>query len=80
MIGKQSTIVLSTMLLVAIGTLSIFSILPVGGTSQPSDYATVLLNAQPLSSYQGNIQGYAATMPQPGSKLDMSSTTVMSYA
>src|SRR5207253_3649009 len=78
MIGKQSTIVLST-ILVAIGTLSIFSILPVGGTSQPSDYATVLLNAQPLSSYQGNIQGYTATMPQPGSKLDMSSPAVISY-
>src|SRR6266567_3310676 len=76
--GKQSTIVLST-ILVAIGTLSIFSILPVGGTSQPSDYATVLLKAQPVSSYQGNIQGYAATMPQPGSKLDMSSPAVISY-
>ena len=79
MIGKQSTIVLST-ILVAIGTLSIFSILPVGGTSQPSDYATVLLNARPLSSYRGNIQGYTATMPRPGSKLDMSSPAVISYA
>ena len=76
--GKQSTIVLST-ILVAIGTLSIFSILPVGGTSQPSGYATVLLKAQPVSSYQGNIQGYATTMPQPGSKLDMSSPAVISY-
>src|SRR6266576_237697 len=76
--GKQSTIVLST-ILVAIGTLSIFSILPVGGTSQPSGYATVLLKAQPVSSYRGNIQGYTATMPRPGSKLDMSSPAVISY-
>jgi minor extracellular serine protease Vpr len=79
MIVKQSTIVLS-IALVAIGTLSVFGVLPVTGTSQPSDYAIVLLKDHPLSDYQGGIYGYAPTMPHAGSKLDMSSQAVLSYA
>lgn len=64
---------------IAVGTVSVLAVLPVSGSKQPSDYGIVLLSGQPLSDYQGNINGYAATMPQSGGKLDASSPAAVSY-
>ena len=77
---KESNLLLATVFIV-IGTVSVLGVLPVGGgQSQPSDYAIVLLKDQALSSYTGNINGYAATMPTGGGKLDLTSSAAVAYA
>src|SRR6266567_1393182 len=45
-----------------------------------SDSAIILLSARPLSSYTGNVPGYAATMPVPGGKLDLTSPAAVAYS
>src|SRR6266700_4208280 len=80
MLQKESNLLLATVFIV-IGTVSVLGVLPVGGgQSQPSDYAIVLLKDQALSSYTGNINGYAATMPTGGGKLDLTSSAAVAYA
>ena len=77
---KKSNLLLASVFIV-IGTVSVLGVLPVGGgQSQPSDYAIVLLKDQALSSYTGNINGYAATMPTGGGKLDLTSSAAVAYA
>ncbi len=77
---KESNLLLASVFIV-IGTVSVLGVLPVGGgQSQPSDYAIVLLKDQALSSYTGNINGYAATMPTGGGKLDLTSSAAVAYA
>ncbi len=76
---KLSQFALST-IFIALGTLTVYGILPVGGTSQQGDYAIVLLANQPLSSYQGTISGYPATMPSSGNKLDLTSQASVLYS
>ena len=80
MLQKESNLLLASVFIV-IGTVSVLGVLPVGGgQSQPSDYAIVLLKDQALSSYTGNINGYAATMPTGGGKLDLTSSAAVAYA
>ena len=80
MLQKKSNLLLASVFIV-IGTVSVLGVLPVGGAqSQPSDYAIVLLKDQALSSYTGNINGYAATMPTGGGKLDLTSSAAVAYA
>ncbi len=80
MLQKKSNLLLASVFIV-IGTVSVLGVLPVGGgQSQPSDYAIVLLKDQALSSYTGNINGYAATMPTGGGKLDLTSSAAVAYA
>lgn len=78
MISRHSKLLLAT-IFIAVGTVSVLGVLPVGGASQPSDYAIVLLKDQPLSDYTGNVNGYAATMPTGGGKLDTSSAAAVAY-
>ena len=53
---------------------------PVAPASGVSDYAIIGLSDQPLSSYDGSVQGYAATKPVPGHKLDLGSQAAQSYS
>src|SRR5438552_3036096 len=77
-------------------TVNLVSVLPLGPTftgaiysgsdASPSadgvltGYAIIVLKDQPLSSYDGHIQGYARTMPTPGHKLDLNSQASQSYS
>ena len=78
MMTNRSKLLLAS-IFIAVGTVSILGVLPVSGSRQPSDYAIILLKGQPLSSYQGGVYGYPATMPQPGSKLDVNSAAAVAY-
>src|SRR2546422_4413460 len=49
-------------------------------TGDVSGYAFVILQAQPLASYDGHIPGYARTMPNPGQKLDLTSPAARAYS
>ena len=76
---KPFLIALITTIL-ALGTIAIYGITPAIAAPAPSDYAIITLAAQPLSSYRGGIYGYAATMPVPGARLDLSSPAAIAYA
>lgn len=78
MIQNQYKLILATLFIV-VGTVSVLAVLPVAGSKQPSDYGIVLLSGQPLSDYQGNLNGLPATMPQSGGKLDVSSPAAIAY-
>src|SRR5438132_14276675 len=70
------TRILVVALLAVLATVSFatYGISPASAKHQAlSDSAIILLSAQPLSSYTGNVPGYAATMPVPGGKLDLTS-------
>jgi minor extracellular serine protease Vpr len=80
MLQKESKLLLAT-IFIAVGTVSVLGVLPVGGAqNQPSDYAIVLLRDQPLSSYQGTIHGLGATMPVAGGRLNIESPAALAYA
>src|SRR2546425_7442358 len=49
-------------------------------TGDVSGYAFVILQDQPLASYDGHIPGYARTMPNPGQKLDLTSPAAQAYS
>ena len=67
--------------ILSIGSLTIYG-LPLAAAKHQaqSESAIILLSAQPLSSYTGAIPGYAATMPAPGGKLDLTSPAAISYS
>jgi len=77
------TRILVVALLAVLATVSFatYGISPASAKHQAlSDSAIILLSAQPLSSYTGNVPGYAATMPVPGGKLDLTSPAAVAYS
>ena len=77
------TRILVVALLAVLATVSFatYGISPANAKHQAlSDSAIILLSAQPLSSYTGNVPGYAATMPVPGGKLDLTSPAAVAYS
>lgn len=78
--NKKPLLIVIITTILALETLGIYGIIPVTATVQPSDYAIITLGDQPLSSYQGTIIGYSATMPVRGNKLDLSSPAAIAYA
>src|SRR6266568_1543529 len=77
------TRILVVALLAVLATVSLatYGISPANAKHQAlSDSAIILLSAQPLSSYTGNVPGYAATMPIPGGKLDLTSPAAVAYS
>ncbi len=77
------TRILVVALLAVLATVSLatYGISPANAKHQAlSDSAIILLSAQPLSSYTGNVPGYAATMPVPGGKLDLTSPAAVAYS
>src|SRR5438309_549450 len=77
------TRILVVALLAVLATVSFatYGISPASAKHQAlSDSAIILLSAQPLSSYTGNLPGYAATMPVPGGKLDLTSPAAVAYS
>src|SRR3989449_770844 len=82
-ISMNHTRILVVALLAVLATVSFatYGISPASAKHQAlSDSAIILLSAQPLSSYTGNIPGYAATMPVPGGKLDLTSPAAVAYS
>jgi minor extracellular serine protease Vpr len=79
MIQRNSKIVLSA-IIIAIGTIGVLGILPVGAANQSSDYAILLLRDQPLSSYHGNLHALPATIPASGDQLNVNSPAGLAYA
>ena len=74
-------LVVTLFALLATVSLATYGIGPANAKHQaPSDSAIILLSAQPLSSYTGNIPGYPATMPLPGGKLDLNSPAAIAYS
>jgi minor extracellular serine protease Vpr len=84
---------LKTQILLSVILVSVLSLAPIftgaiysGSDATPSpdgvlaDYAIITLKDQPLASYDGHLQGYARTMPQPGQKLDLNSAAALSYS
>src|SRR5437764_13925484 len=77
------TRILVVALLAVLATVSFatYGISPASAKHQAlSDSAIILLSAQPLSSYTGNVPGYAATMPAPGGKLHLTSPAAFAYS
>jgi len=82
-ISMNHTRILVVALLAVLATVSFatYGISPASAKHQAlSDSAIILLSAQPLSSYTGNVPGYAATMPVPGGKLDLTSPAAVAYS
>src|SRR6266702_1108301 len=82
-ISMNHTRILVVALLAVLATVSFatYGISPASAKHQAlSDSAIILLSAQPLSSYTGNLPGYAATMPVPGGKLDLTSPAAVAYS
>src|SRR6266568_4010759 len=82
-ISMNHTRILVVALLAVLATVSFatYGISPASAKHQAlSDSAIILLSAQPLSSYTGNVPGYAATMPIPGGKLDLTSPAAVAYS
>src|SRR2546422_8910707 len=82
-ISMNHTRILVVALLAVLATVSFatYGISPASAKHQAlSDTAIILLSAQPLSSYTGNVPGYAATMPVPGGKLDLTSPAAVAYS
>ena len=82
-ISMNHTRILVVALLAVLATVSFatYGISPASAKHQAlSDSAIILLSAQPLSSYTGNVPGYAATMPVPGGKIDLTSPAAVAYS
>lgn len=78
---NHTRILVLTLALLSIGSLTVYGVPLAGAKHQASSTsAIILLSAQPLSSYTGDIPGYAATMPAPGAKLDLDSPAAIHYA
>src|SRR5438477_6032825 len=74
-------LVVALLAVLAAVSLATYGISPANAKHQAlSDSAIILLSAQPLSSYTGNVPGYAATMPVPGGKLDLTSPAAVAYS
>ena len=84
---------MKTQILLSVILVSVLSLAPIftgaiysGSDASPSPdgvltgNAIIVLKDQPLSSYDGHIQGYARTMPTPGHKLDLNSQASQSYS
>src|SRR6266852_1984298 len=78
--NKTRLVIIPLLAVLVLGSLA-YGVTPANAApAAPSDYAIVTLNAPPLSSYTGTIWGYAATMPAPGQKLDLTSPAAISYS
>ena len=74
-------LIVAILAVLATVSLATYGIGPANAKHQaPSDSAIILLSAQPLSSYTGNIPGFPATMPLPGGKLDLTSPAAIAYS
>src|SRR3989441_1255974 len=84
---------MKTQILLSVILVSVLSLAPIftgaiytGSDATPSpdgvltNNAIIVLKDQPLSSYDGHVQGYARTMPTSGHKLDLSSAAAQSYS
>ncbi len=84
---------MKTQILLSVILVSVLSLAPIftgaiytGSDATPSpdgvltDNAIIVLNDQPLASYDGHVPGYARTMPTPGNKLDLNSQAAQSYS
>ncbi len=66
--------------LISLAALAVIGGFTTAAQAQSRGNYIVQLAAEPVASYTGNVAGYAATQPAPGSRLNMRSSAAAAYA